>query len=806
MPVKESTIRLKLVGARDVSTGLRALSKEFGSEMAGLRRALKIEDTDGITKFVKRYKDTSKAVDDVRGKSTYDIQRDAIDRQLEFSKKYVAKNRKVLEKAGIDELEMLTALAEQAERDKAKITEREMKPINAAKEKQRKKEEHEEKKKIEREAKEKKKAQEEYFKDTVDFNKYVSSERQKEEVQKKKQAEREAKEKKKGEKESGAGFGGKMILGGAAGQMIHAATGSGEAGSMAGTMAAGFMFGGGGIGSLTSGLLIAGIALEGWRNKVKATTEASVEFSKSLSDIATTWSRLSTSMVERNPFGKAMENEFHRASDAAEKTRDQIISMLMEGDSLSDKFINFIGGKSAYEVRLEQLQKEASLQDVVSAKAKRFRDSEYPRQIRNEESLIRLQRENVKTASIQSNVERERQQLAISREKELMLMDNEYEIKMRQHEASKETAQTAIAMQREEVKRLEALTKENVKTFVHPETGMVYETGRNDPVTQAANTKALAAAQDKLTKSQKEYDDEVAAGVKTDRQRAIDQQNRIVRINKENEDLKRLHKTQRDQELRLVNSGSAIAVENIRRQELSGIGMSQRDIDRTLSSDYILKNEQKELDIKYASGKLDREAYEYKKIRASDKTIVDFSSKDLEARRLAENIAKEEMDTQKMQFQIAKEAAELQTKYLTGQMTRLEMEKEIAVAQNPTARRDKEFAETVRKSVEPAHNAALKQKFMSPLEQLKNESKDIMEAFDKGFITKERARHLLQVGVNQTQNLPTGQFGTMSSRWQEIQGAALKPEDDTMKLMYEEFKGIRDLIESFRNSGFPIKG
>jgi len=136
----------------------------------------------------------------------------------------------------------------------------------------------------------------------------------------------------------------------------------------------------------------------------------------------------------------------------------------------------------------------------------------------------------------------------------------------------------------------------------------------------------------------------------------------------------------------------------------------------------------------------------------------------------------------------------------------LSLEQELAVLRNPTARFDKEVAEKEREAAKKIRKTALEEKYMSPLEKFKLESEQIKDAEKQGVISKERARHLLQVGANQVGNLPTGQFGSMSSRWQEIQGAALKPEDDTQRSTLEELKGLRDLIESFRASGFPIKG
>lgn len=741
MPTKEATVRVKIVGVDDSGKALDAMAQKIVKLNRSTKMALENnasgskatqEMKEASIKYLMRdqaqFKDALVAVNDTKTKSRMELLWQSIDRSAQKQRAYLKPMlEKMVEHGVITPSEMAQSLSNISEQ--------------AAKDK---------------------------------WNAVIDE-----------------RKKKGGGKDAGAmsGFGGKMILGGAAGQMIHAATGSGELGGMAAGISSGFMFGGPLIGSLVSGMFLAGMAVEGWRNKAKASAEATIAFTSSLSDLASRWSNLSTSLIERNPFGKAMQNEFQSGLDSASKAIEGWSKTVMEGMSASDWLMSG-SGNSAFRTKLDQYAKEYGLQKAVAEKAKEYRDNEFIEQFRNDKRNIELQKELANSSKNRNSVEREREQIAIKRKAEFNDRKYQYEMELRQNEASKGMLRTTIASLGVEIALLEQKKKAGF--------GGNFEASR-------ANEAALVLATEKKTKAELELRQAETATPEISIQYKVGEQKAAAEISRQVNEREREYLIQKQNALRVINAESAVAVDTLQKQVWMSMGMTKDQAEQLTAAKYILRTEQETVNAKYASHQISMKEAAIQRMMKEDKGAKG-TSKEIEIGRLAQEQENVAVNTQLYQLQIAREANAIQEKYLTGKKTLLEMEQAIAVAQNPLAKDRKDLRESIEKSAAESHNLALRKKFMSPLEQFKLEKDQILEALNKGFISPERARHLLQVGVNQVGNFPTGQFGSMSSRWQEIQSAALRPEDDTQRLMYEELKGLREVVENLRAAGIPIKG
>jgi hypothetical protein len=161
-------------------------------------------------------------------------------------------------------------------------------------------------------------------------------------------------------------------------------------------------------------------------------------------------------------------------------------------------------------------------------------------------------------------------------------------------------------------------------------------------------------------------------------------------------------------------------------------------------------------------------------------------------------------------YEVQKEQVAIQRDYLNGQIARLEMEQRIAIATNMTARANKDVADAQRSAVAAQYALALRMKYESPVAGVKRQLEEIRILArtrpEEGGISPERARILERATIDQALNEPTGEFGTMASRWQQIQSAILEPQD-FQRLTFDEVKQLRELwAQWMTRSEVHIKG
>jgi hypothetical protein len=443
MPTKESTIRLKLVGSTDVTSGLQAYGRQMLSNLHALRRALKAEDENknmltgpdqkdalAITNTKrlaaeKQFNDTLQVAQDARDKSTWEKQRIAITDKHKFLMESLDKFAKDSPKLEEWVLKAKMQATKMAEHEITKITEKEQ--LSRAN-------------------------------DTIQIEKRTNAETARLNKQSKAEDDKRMKEKgasakaneaevKKGEAEQAgfwladmkqkraaagemkgalSGFGGKMILGGAIGQAVGAASGNAQLGSLAGNVAAGFMFGSPAIGGLVAGIELAGVAVQGWVEHSRAAAQSTESLSGTLLSLTTTWTRLGA-QIDRNPFGKAMEGEMVRGRSAATKAMQQFYELDPEMLSLGDMTRKVFGEETSKHVRQATLLREGRMHLESSEAAKVFRDDELSRQISNAKELLPLQDKVNDTALIRPSLFRERTKLARETERDNKEREDRFE-------------------------------------------------------------------------------------------------------------------------------------------------------------------------------------------------------------------------------------------------------------------------------------------------------------------------------------------------------------------------------------------
>jgi hypothetical protein len=141
-----------------------------------------------------------------------------------------------------------------------------------------------------------------------------------------------------------------------------------------------------------------------------------------------------------------------------------------------------------------------------------------------------------------------------------------------------------------------------------------------------------------------------------------------------------------------------------------------------------------------------------------------------------------------------------QLKVQKMEMTEMQALKERLREANPLADQ-----ENLDKLAADTRSFQLTSKYESPVTKWEREVREIKEARAAGVISADRERHDIQIATNAIMQKETGRFGTMASRWQEIQGNILRPEDAN-RLLREELVKLNEGMDKLRSEGIPVRG
>jgi hypothetical protein len=416
MPTKESTIRLKLVGSSDVTSALQAFNRQARANMYALNRAMKVEDEakrgnqsdptiqaatrDAASKRFaaeKRIDETLQVARDSRDKSKWENQRIAERESLKFQLAGMDKIAESEPKLALQVAKMKMAAAELATDKVAQINKKEQEATAASSVA------------IQRRADAEKavvtKANAaEFRRGEAEQSAYWLAD-----MKRKQQAAGTGGE--KGEMKGAlSGFGGKMILGGAVGTTVGTATGQAQLGSMIGNITSAALFGGPTMAGLVAGMEVAGAAIEGVRESMKAATQATEAWSGNLLSLTDIWANLGA-QINRNPFGKAMEGEVKRSSAALEKAVQQYYEIDRQDLSVGDMAVLALGGKTSKQTRMDESERELQSQLESRKAAQQFRDEEYKKQIANAKNLQTLQDRVVSASGMHNSLLKDRTKL-----------------------------------------------------------------------------------------------------------------------------------------------------------------------------------------------------------------------------------------------------------------------------------------------------------------------------------------------------------------------------------------------------------
>jgi hypothetical protein len=208
-------------------------------------------------------------------------------------------------------------------------------------------------------------------------------------------AEERAAEESGGGKGGMSGFGGKMLLGYAAGNAAAEISGNVKAGEMIGSGVSGFMFGGPVVGGAIVAMQLVGQRIQSSREELVEATQAAREYAGALMEAGRAWSEPGLADVERSPFGKQMQSEVGRAGDAFLKVNAGITDYIQSRTELQEfsgpgglswnPLIDAMGGLSIitgqYDVEQTHLAGMRKLKDEerkIEADARAARKAEYP--------------------------------------------------------------------------------------------------------------------------------------------------------------------------------------------------------------------------------------------------------------------------------------------------------------------------------------------------------------------------------------------------------------------------------------------
>ena len=342
------------------------------------------------------------------------------------------------------------------------------------------------------------------------------------------------------------GFGGKMILGHAAGMAAGDILGDRHGGQELGSVVGALMFGNPQIALAVAGIEIIGSAFRGHREQVEASRKALTEYTDALSKVITTWGELATSLINNSPFGSNMEKQvqaerqlFLKASAEQAKIiqdkpnfADLAASGMASGSNwlASQKWANFIpgissintlardkinGGKdfnttTAYETGIDSQRRQMELAEQVELVATNARNKEYPKYMKDQQAIHDAEKQVYATASMMPGALKEQATLTaqIHAEEVKRVADNRQQI---------EQANIALAVAQKQYDGLVAIREEVNKTgtpaqkiqarreadvayneLMDAATAVIRLPGQIVMRDQAANDKAKAA-QDALT-------------------------------------------------------------------------------------------------------------------------------------------------------------------------------------------------------------------------------------------------------------------------------------------------------------------
>lgn len=847
MPIKDSTIRLKLVGSTDVTTGIQALSKGVSAELENLRRATKAEAeamAGGDAKIIaaamdkrvaaeKQFDSVVRASEDARTKSKSQNQVIAIKDEMNLRMAYldklakkepaladwVARAKIETEAAAQHQISQIVRKEDQAaseyrnklydEEFKAKHTKREY-DLHMLRRWRR-----EEQRIHAGDAEMKQRINETY---AAKRDQLLAREVP---LDRREPVEFVSGTRRQGLRDQGSlsGFGGKMILGGAVGMATHAATGSGEVGSLIGTTLSSAMFGGPLIAAAVAGAQLAGMAIEEARRHriamVEISAQSGAEFRQSVQWASQFTDRPITAM------GAGLRSRAYSIKEHLASRQDEY-KVEDEKRTAWDRIWN---EENFRKERDAKLKADVKKQDELWPLTKASNAAEQEERKRREYDSTLLERD-AKTKGILFKQDRESAELENRQADQL-------KEKQRVHEDYVASLNTLLETKKLEQNEFDERSKEEERLY-SIEKGRLENSHEIEKAT-LGRQHAIEREELGLRNQLKESEALIAAdkqGFAAEREMLNERHRTAMEIAQLNKNPLMIADALKQRDIDDLNFANK-ATQSFR-QTLAGVDITAAtalldrqkadwevqaraanpaftdaqiaaEVQKATTAEYTLGIWKAQLETKRAMRDISKEEYLYQQMLLANPAASGDPAMNAAMKKQAAAMAQAEAEATKTGLQVEQEKIKYQYDYIKGQMTRLDMEKAIALAGVPPkdrARIQKEMDATV----ELDHKKMLAEKFMSPVDRWRKDRDDILEAQKNGDITSERARHLLQVGVNSLINQPTGQFSTMATRWQDLQSAVLKPEDDTQRLLLEELKGVREDWQELRRIGFPIRG
>jgi hypothetical protein len=171
------------------------------------------------------------------------------------------------------------------------------------------------------------------------------------------------------------------------------------------------MFGGPVVGAVVLGLETIGTAFRTHRANMEAAFKSSQDYRNSLMDVANTWSGMATGLIERNSFGKAMEREFQRSSDAAYKFQSEVEKQRFElrhGISFGEAFMQGLTGeKPGSLTNLFTTLHQGALETRMAGRAQYLRNEDYDKQISAQNEILNINRDILRIDQMRPGLHKE---------------------------------------------------------------------------------------------------------------------------------------------------------------------------------------------------------------------------------------------------------------------------------------------------------------------------------------------------------------------------------------------------------------
>ena len=199
-----------------------------------------------------------------------------------------------------------------------------------------------------------------------------------------------------------SGFGGRMVLGHAVGQVGGEILGDAKAGQAIGSIVSATMFGGPVVGAAVAAMEVVGAGVKVYRENVEAAKKATREFAGAMYDLTAAWSGFGTTLIQYGSFGQTMEKEFHRASDAVMKLQLDVTQQANSPKNANDVLSYVMGWKSARASAIETDTMLSGVQSGAAAQALKYRDKDYKAYLADQRQTLGVQQAMVPVAAMQT--------------------------------------------------------------------------------------------------------------------------------------------------------------------------------------------------------------------------------------------------------------------------------------------------------------------------------------------------------------------------------------------------------------------